>query len=100
MIYLTQFIFVKEGKESIFYTFEDHVLPLLEKFNGKLIYRIRAEESSFITCEGEKPHEIHFVSFKTELDFQNYMQDERRKKYISLKDESVNSILLIKGTKM
>ena len=31
MIYLTQLIFVKKGKEAIFHEFENFAIPLMEK---------------------------------------------------------------------
>ncbi len=100
MIYITQLIFVKEGKEAIFHEFEDNVIPLIEKFNGKLLYRVRPDNSAYIMAEGEKPYEIHFVTFESENDLQAYMKDDGRLKFIHLKNDSVQSMLLVKGDKI
>ncbi|GAB3525188.1 DUF1330 domain-containing protein [Emticicia fontis] len=100
MIYITQLIFVKEGKEAVFHEFEDNVLPLIERFNGKLLYRVRPDDAAYIVAEGEKPYEIHFVSFESEDDLQAYMKDDGRLKFIHLKNDSVQSMLLVKGDKM
>ncbi len=100
MIYLTQLIFVKEGKESVFQQFEEFVLPLMEKYSGKLIYRLRPSEKSFISGDKERPYEVHFVSFDTEKDFERYMKDDSRLKYVHLKDESVKSSWIVKGIKI
>jgi hypothetical protein len=100
MIYITQLIFVKEGKEAIFHEFEDNVLPLIEKFNGQLLYRVRPDDSAYVVATGEKPYEIHFVTFESESDLQDYMKDDGRLKFIHLKNESVQSMLLAKGEKM
>ncbi|MBA4850614.1 DUF1330 domain-containing protein [Emticicia sp. BO119] len=100
MIYITQLIFVKEGKEAVFHEFEDNVLPLIEKFNGKLLYRVRPDNPAYIVAEGEKPYEIHFVTFESESDLQAYMKDDGRLKFIHLKNDSVQSMLLVKGNKM
>lgn len=97
MIFITQLIFVKENKEETFLQFEDIVLPQLEKFNGKLLYRLRPREGDFVSCSGEKPYEIHFISFDSEEDFEKFMNDGTRKKYVHLKEESVKSLLLVKG---
>lgn len=97
MIYITQLIFIKENREDVFHEFENRVLPLLEKFNGKLIFRLRPKEDDFISYSREKPYEIHFISFDSENDFEKFMSDGERKKYIHLKDESVESVLLVKG---
>ncbi len=98
MIYITQLIFVREGKEEVFNQFEDHVLPLLGKYNGKILYRIRPGRENFISANAERPYEIHFVSFNTEIDFESYMKDDSRLKFIHLKEESVKSMLLVKGS--
>lgn len=100
MIYITQLIFVKEGKEDVFHEFEDNVLPLIERFNGKLLYRVRPNEAAYLVADGEQPYEIHFVSFESEDDLKAYMKDDGRLKFIHLKNESVQSMLLVKGEKM
>lgn len=100
MIYLTQLIFVKPGKESIFHQFEDFVIPLMQRHGGRMIYRVRPSQDSFISAEEERPYEIHFVSFDSEERFRNYMKDEARLQYMHLKDDSVTSIMLVKGTQL
>ncbi|MDN5204861.1 DUF1330 domain-containing protein [Fulvivirgaceae bacterium BMA10] len=100
MIYITQLIFVKEGKENVFHEFEDFAIPLMEKYNGKIIYRLRPQKEAFISGNDEHPYEIHFISFDSENGLDRFMRDEGRKKFIHLKEASVKSILLIKGKKM
>ncbi len=100
MIYITQLIFVKEGKEEIFLAFENHAIPLMEKYNGRILYRLRPDEKSFVTAEGELPFEIHFISFDSEQDLSDFMKDDNRLKFIHLKEESIRSTLLIKGEKL
>lgn len=98
MIYLTLMIFIKEGKETIFQQFEDLAIPLLKDYNGQLIYRIRPTTENFITCEGEPPYEIHFLSFVSEEDFNNFSKDERRTAFLHLKEASIKTTFLLKGT--
>lgn len=100
MIYFTQLIFVKEGKEELFHQFENLALPLLEKYNGKILYRLRPDNEAFISAYEEKPYEIHLVTFPTEEDFEKFMHDDNRNKFLHLKEESVRSTLLIKGMKL
>jgi hypothetical protein len=97
MIYFTQLIYIKEGKENLFYEFEDVALPLLWKYNGKLLLRIRPTSSIFVESAIEQPFEIHLVSFETEKDFEQFQQDEERKRYLHLKEQSVKSVVLIRG---
>ncbi len=97
MIYLTLMIFIKEGKETIFHEFEDLAIPLLKDYNGQLLYRIRPTTENFIVCEGERPYEIHFLSFASEADFINFSKDERRKAFLHLKEASIKTTFLVKG---
>ncbi len=100
MIYLTQLVFIKSGKEQAFLDFEAHAIPLMEEYNGKIIYRIRPSEDSFVDEDKELPYEIHFISFDSEQSFAEFMQDDRRLAFMHLKEESVKSVLLVKGEKL
>jgi uncharacterized protein (DUF1330 family) len=100
MIYLTQLIYIKEGQEDVFHQFEDIAIPAITKYNGRLLLRVRPETQAMIEMHIRKPYEIHLVEFDTEQDFLNFQQDEERKKFLHLKDQSVESVLLIKGTKL
>jgi hypothetical protein len=100
MVYITQLIYIKEGQETIFYQFEEIAIPLISKYNGKLLLRIHPEEKNIIEQTIETPFEIHLVSFETEADLQNFMQDEERRKFLHLKEQSIKNTLLIKGDKL
>lgn len=100
MIYITQLIFVKEGKEEKFLEFERHALPLMAKYNGNIIYRLRPSRENFIDADKELPYEIHFISFGSEQNLRDFMKDDGRLQFLHLKNESVRSMLLVKGEKM
>jgi uncharacterized protein (DUF1330 family) len=100
MIFITQLIYIKEGQESVFHQFEDIAIPAISKYNGRLLLRVRPESNSIIENNIDTPYEIHLVEFNTEQDFQNYMHDEERKKFLHLKEQSVKSVVFIKGTKL
>ncbi len=100
MIYITMMIFVKEGKETAFHEFEYAVLPILENYEGKLIYRIRPNTDSIVHNEKEVPYEIHFLSFPNEEALLAFGNDEKRKKFIHLKEDSIRFTLMIKGEKV
>ncbi|MCB0667591.1 MAG: DUF1330 domain-containing protein [Saprospiraceae bacterium] len=101
MIYITQFIFIKAGKEKTFLEFENFAMPQMEKYNGRVIYRVRPDKENFIdNHHSELPYEIHFISFDSEQDLKNFMNDDERLKFIHLKEESVKSVLLVKGEKL
>lgn len=100
MIYITQLIYVIAGQEEIFHQFEDIAIPAILKYNGRLTLRIRPTEDSIIEKNIEKPYEIHLVEFDTQEDFDNFKKDEERKKFLHLKEKSIQSSILIQGTKL
>ena len=96
-LYLTQILFIHEGKEDVFNAFEAIAIPKIAEYNGELIYRVRPERAQFINDVAEMPYEIHFVSFDLEEDFKHFMQDEERKSYLFMFKESVREVLLVSG---
>lgn len=100
MIYITQLIYILEGQEIIFDQFEDIAIPLISKYNGRLLLRVRPPANSYIEHTIDKPYEIHFVEFDTEQDFENFKQDEERKKFLHLKEQSIKASILVQGTKL
>jgi hypothetical protein len=69
MIYITQLIYIIDGQENIFNQFEDVAIPLISKYNGRLLFRVRPAENSFVEHQIDKPYEIHLVEFDAEQDF-------------------------------
>ncbi|WP_295676119.1 hypothetical protein [uncultured Mucilaginibacter sp.] len=100
MIYYTQLIFVKKGSEADFNAFEEKVLPLLNDHNGKLIYRLRPDKNSVVEMNGELPYEIHFVSFGSKVDFENYKNAPKRQAAMALKNNSIEKVVLIEGVEI
>ncbi|QNL48798.1 DUF1330 domain-containing protein [Olivibacter sp. SDN3] len=97
MLYITQLIYIKEGFEETFHQFEEIAIPAISKYNGQLLLRMRPNEASIIDAHIEKPYEIHIARFESDSDFEDFMQDEERKRFLHLKEKSIRSILLIKG---
>jgi uncharacterized protein (DUF1330 family) len=100
MIYLTQLIYIKEGQEKIFDEFEAVAIPIISKYDGRLLFRIRPTENEIIEKNIEVPYEVHLVEFQNESDFERFKLDEERKKFLHLKEQSIRSVLLIKGTQV
>jgi len=100
MIFITQLIYIKEGQEQTFNEFEDVAIPLIGKYNGRLLFRVRPNKDSFIETWIDKPYEIHLVEFDSEQDFKNFMVDKERKKFLHLKEQSIKSSVLYKGVKL
>ena len=97
MLYYTQLIFIKQGQEELFHQFEDAVLPLLSAHDGELIIRVRPDRNTFIGGSSLHPYEIHLVSFPSKKSFEEYANDPERVKHISIKNQSVEKVILIEG---
>ena len=100
MIFITQLIYIRDGQETVFNQFEAIAIPAISKYNGRLLLRVRPDENAYIESNVENPYEIHLVEFETDNDFANFMQDEERKRFLHLKEQSIKSVLLIKGAKL
>lgn len=100
MIFITQLIYIKDGQENVFDEFENIVIPTISKYNGRLLFRVRPLENSFVAINIERPYEIHLVEFDSEEDFNDFFLDEERKKFLHLKEQSIKAVWLIKGAKI
>ena len=100
MIFFTQLIYIKEGQEELFHQFENTAMPIISKYNGRVLLRIRPDKNSFIEYSIDKPYEVHIVEFDSEKDFEKFMNDEEQKKFLYLKEQSIKSSILIRGTKL
>ncbi|HEX3007868.1 MAG TPA: hypothetical protein VHO90_09670 [Bacteroidales bacterium] len=100
MILIIQLIYIVEGQENVFDEFESIAIPVILKYNGRLLLRVRPAESAYIESHIDKPFEIHLVEFASQQDFDNFKQDEERKKFLHLKAQSIKSSILIQGTEI
>ena len=100
MIFITQLVYIIDGQEEVFDQFENIAIPIIAKYNGKLLLRVRPGNDAYIQSSIENPYEIHLVEFKTEDDLANFIQDEERNKFLNLKNHTIKSAVFIKGTKL
>jgi len=100
MIFITQLVYIIDGQEEVFDQFENIAIPIIAKYNGKLLLRVRPGNDAYIQSSIESPYEIHLVEFKTEDDLANFIQDEERNKFLNLKNQSIRSAVFIKGIKI
>lgn len=95
---ITQLIYLNDDSEQDFLEYESIVLPLLEKYNGKLELRLRPGRDSFIhPSDGEVPYEVRIVSFETKEDFLRFKNDPVRIKNQDLLKNSVKKISVIES---
>lgn len=97
MIYVTQLIYIKPGQENAFDKFEEVAIPLITKYKGTLLWRIRPDIAAFIEGEDKPPYEIHLVSFPDESDFEAFLKNPERASLLPLKEAAVERISMIKG---
>jgi hypothetical protein len=97
MIYITQLIYLKPGKGDVFDSFEAVVIPLISRYKGQLLLRVRPDAGAFIEGEAEPPYEIHLAAFPSEADLEAYIKDRERMEAMPLKDASVERIVMIRG---
>jgi antibiotic biosynthesis monooxygenase (ABM) superfamily enzyme len=97
LVYVIQLVYVKPGQERTFEEFEAVAIPLIAKYRGELLLRVRPGQESIIESTIDAPYEIHVVSFQSEDDFERFKRDEDRKKYLHLKEQSISKVLLIQG---
>jgi uncharacterized protein (DUF1330 family) len=95
MLYITQLIYIKPGKENIFDEFEKIAIPIIKNYNGRLL--LRSIPTHTIESTIDPPYEIHLVELNTESDLENFLKDEERKKFINLKEQSIEKVVLYVG---
>jgi uncharacterized protein (DUF1330 family) len=84
----------------VFDEFEVVAIPIISKYNGKMLLRVRPADEDFIEASIEHPYEIHLTEFESEADLQKFMQDEERKKFLHLKEASIQAAILYKGERL
>jgi uncharacterized protein (DUF1330 family) len=100
MVFITQVIYIIDGKEELFDEFESLAIPIIKKYNGRLLLRLRLNENGVLESIEGAPYEVHLVEFRSENDFQEFLQDTGRNSFLHLKEQSVRTTLMIKGQKV
>ncbi len=97
MVYLTQLVYLHPGKEAAFEAFENVAIPLMSKYGGQILLRLRPSASCVLQAGIEIPYELHVVRFNSDADLEAFTRDPQRQQVIHLKDESVRRSILIGG---
>lgn len=99
MIFITVWMFVREGKEATFLQYEEVALKIVQQYRGELIFRMRPDRETMINKIDRIPYEIHILSFPSREDFDEFKSDPERQKIAYLFKESVEEAVLIEGYK-
>ncbi|MBP0905030.1 hypothetical protein ACFSKN_09840 [Mariniflexile gromovii] len=81
MIYLTQIIYINTNEEAAFHQFENVAIPLISKYNGRLLLRLRPTDTNVIESNIETPYEIHIVEFASQKDFDSFKIDKKKTRF-------------------
>lgn len=95
MVYLTQLVYLHAGKHAAFAAFEDVAIPLMSKYRGRLLLRLRPDASCVVHAGIEPPYELHVISFESEADLKAFTHDPQRQQVLHLKHESVRHSILL-----
>ena len=98
MVVITQLVYIHPGKERVFDAFEAVAIPLIGKHGGELLLRLRPTPEDVIAGSIEPPYEIHLIRFPNDEALARFMADPQRQELLHLKDESVRSSLLVRGS--
>lgn len=98
MVVITQLVYVHPGKESIFEEFEAVAIPLIGKHGGELLLRLRPIPEDVVAGSIELPYEIHLVRFPSDEALANFTADPERQALLHLKNDSVRSSLVVRGS--
>lgn len=100
MVFITQIIHIHPHKEKEFLEFEDFAIPLMSEYGGKMLHRIRPAKECFVDHLTDSfPYEVHILSFPSEQELTDFINDPRRQEFVHLKNESVQTTFMIKGKK-
>jgi uncharacterized protein (DUF1330 family) len=97
MIFITNLIYLNPGQEDVFDEFEKIAIPIMSRYNGKMLLRMRPGKDALIEQSIESPYEVHLGEFESEEDFDAFLNDEERKKFLHMKDSAIRSTILVKG---
>jgi len=81
----------------VFDKFESLMLPIIARHHRRLLLRIRPGPGAYLVSDIRQPYEIHLVEVDAEEDFLAFMKDEKRKTFLHLKKQSIESDMLVKG---
>jgi antibiotic biosynthesis monooxygenase (ABM) superfamily enzyme len=95
MVYLTQLVYLHPDKHAAFEAFENVAIPLISKYRGRLLLRLRPDASCVVQAGIEVPYELHVVSFDSEADLNAFTQGPQRQQVLHLKNESVRHSILL-----
>ena len=98
MVVITQIVYIHAGMERVFDEFEAVAIPLIGKHGGELLLRLRPNPECVIAGSIDLPYEIHLVRFPSDEALASFTADPERQWVLHLKNDSVRSSLIVRGS--
>jgi uncharacterized protein (DUF1330 family) len=78
------------GKEADLVTYEDLVLPMLERHGGHMLHRVRRADG------GNDPYEVHLIDFPDDDAVAAYLEDPERLALSAMRDDAILATRIIR----
>ena len=98
MVVITQLVYIYPGKERMFDEFEAVAIPLIGKHGGELLLRLRPTPANVVAGSIDLPYEIHLVRFPSDEALASFTADPERQGLLHLKNDSVQSLIVVRGS--
>lgn len=91
---LTVFLYLHEDQGEQFHHYEQRIKPILERYGGRFEKIIKP---TGVLGDIPLPDEIHWLSFPSEADFQQYRADSRLTQLADLRGTAVKETIVLSG---
>jgi uncharacterized protein (DUF1330 family) len=98
MVVITQLVYIYPGKERMFDQFEAVAIALIGKHGGELLLRLRPTPENVVAGSIDLPYEIHLVRFPSDEALASFTADPERQGLLPLKNDSVRSLIVVRGS--
>jgi uncharacterized protein (DUF1330 family) len=92
--YLTVLLYLHEDQAEQFHQYEQRIKSILESYGGRFE---RVLKPTQVSGDMPLPDEVHWLSFPSEADFQQYRTDTRLAQLAPLRSASVQKTVVISG---
>jgi len=92
--YLTVLLYLYDGQGEQFHQYEQGIKPILESYGGRFERVIKPTQ---VLGDIPLPDEVHWLSFPSEADFQQYRTDPGLAQLASVRSASVQKTIVISG---
>lgn len=92
--YLTVLLYLYENQSEQFHHYEQRIKPILESHGGRFEKVIKPTQ---VLGDLPMPDEVHWLSFPSEANFQQYRADPKLAQMADLRGTSVKETIVLSG---